>query len=215
MAISALGAVSSNAAVLITQYYEGSSNNKWIELTNTGVSGVDLATGNFKLSLWQNALAEGYKSDVAPSQTLSLTGTLAAGASFLYNNSGATLPSYAVATASNNSVINFNGNDSVTLWTGTTFSTASVVDAIGFTNLGNEGLDKSYVRLSGDAGWNTTTGSTANDFSSVWGVFTNAAVDSATVGTQERLGFATVAVPEPSTALLGALGALALLRRRR
>lgn len=206
---------SSSAAVLITQYYEGTSNNKWIEITNTGASSVDLATGNYKLSLWTNANAEAYKADGTPSQSLVLTGTIAAGASFLYSHNLATLPTYATATVTSGTVINFNGNDSVTLWTGTTFSTASIIDAIGFTNLGNEGADKSLVRASATAGWNTTAGSEGTDFPTVWTIVTNAAVDSAETGTDNRLGFSSVAVPEPTTALLSGLGILALLRRRR
>jgi predicted extracellular nuclease len=213
MAFSALAAVSSQGAVLITQYYEGPSTNKWIEITNTGTTSVDLATLNYKLGLYTNASAEGYKTGLAPSQTLSLNGSLASGASFLYGNTGNTTPSYATATVSSNSVINFNGNDSIVLWTGTTFTTSSIVDAIGFTNSGNEGVDKSFVRLNADQGWNTTTGSNVLDFSTVWSQIALATVNDATAGTEARLGFS--AIPEPSAALLGGIGLLALLRRRR
>ncbi len=140
-AFSALAAVSSQGAVLITQYYEGPSTNKWIEITNTDTTSVDLGTLNYKLSHFNNSGAEGYKTSVTPFATLNLTGTLASGASFLYGNTANTTPTYATATATSNTVINFNGNDSIALWTGTTFATSSIVDAIGFTNAGIEGVD--------------------------------------------------------------------------
>ena len=115
---------------------------------------------------------------------------------------------------------NFNGDDSLTLWTGATFSTESIIDAIGFTDLGNEGADTSFVRISNAAGWNTTSGSTVENFPSVWSEVTLAAVADAAVGSNERLGFSTVAVvPEPSTyamlALAGAGFAGYVIRRRR
>jgi predicted extracellular nuclease len=206
---------SAKAAVLISQYYEGTSTNKWIEITNTGSTAVDLGTGVYKLSLWTNASAEGYKTNGAPTQTVSLSGSLAAGASFVYGNTANTTPTYMVgnATANNNNVINFNGNDSVGLWTGATFSTVSLVDAVGFTNSGNEGVDKSFVRISSGTGWNTTAGSDILDFSAVWQQVTLVAVSDATAGTDARLGFSSI--PEPRAALLGGLGILALLRRRR
>ena len=61
MAFSVIAAVSSQGAVLITQYYEGPSTNKWIEITNTGTTSVNLATLNYKLSIYTNAAAENYK----------------------------------------------------------------------------------------------------------------------------------------------------------
>jgi predicted extracellular nuclease len=207
------GTTLSQAAVLITQYYEGPSTNKWIEITNTGSTAVDLGTGQFKLSIWTNAAAENYKSDGAPSQTYGLTGTLSAGASFVYGNTGNTTPSYVTPTATNNNVINFNGNDSLAVWTGATFATINIVDAIGFTNSGNEGVDKSFVRLNANTGWNTTAGSSVLNFSTVWQNVALATVDGAAVNTDARLGFSSV--PEPASALLGYLGLLALVRRRR
>ena len=131
----------------------------------------------------------------------------------MYGNTNNTTPSYATATVTSNTVINFNGNDSIVLWIGTTFATSSIVDTIGFTNTGNEGVDKSFVRLNANQGWNTTAGSDVLNFSTVWSEVTLATVNDATAGTEVRLGFS--AIPEPSAALLGGLGLFALLRRRR
>jgi hypothetical protein len=114
-------------------------------------------------------------------------------------------------------VINHNGNDSFALWIGGIFSTASIVDAIGFTNLGDEGANTSFVRLNNNAGWNTSAGSNVDGFPSVWGEFSNAAVDAAAPGTEQRLGFSSVSttvIPEPSAALLGAIATLFFFRRR-
>ncbi|MFV0337991.1 MAG: PEP-CTERM sorting domain-containing protein [Chthoniobacterales bacterium] len=216
LAFVALAAAGANASILITQYYEGSSFNKWIEITNVGPDTIDLGAGAYKLSLWSNANTEAYKTDGTPNQTMSLTGSLSSGASFLYSHGSTTLPSYATATSTNSSVINFNGDDSLTLWSGATFTTASVLDAIGFTDAGNEGTDTSFVRASVDAGWNTTAGSTALDFPDVWTEVTIATVDGATAGTDNYLGYSSLVIPEPSSALLlGAGAAFVVIRRRK
>ena len=209
--------------VIFTQYYEGTSSNKWIEIKNISQTSIDLDLGVYKLSIWTNANTEAYKSDGTPSGTLALTGVMASGEVRLIYNSASTLPAYALTydpRLINNSVANFNGDDSLTLWTGATFSTASIIDAIGFTDLGNEGADTSFVRISNAAGWNTTSGSTVENFPSVCSEVTLAAVADAAVGSNERLGFSTVAVvPEPSTyamlALAGAGFAGYVIRRRR
>ena len=209
---------SASAQLLITQYYEGTSVNKWIELSNVGGSSLDLST--YSLALWSNSNTENYKTDGTPTASMALSGILAAGSSLLIQNSGATLPAYALGTGiSNNTVINFNGDDSVTLYTGGTFATANIVDAIGFTDLGAEGTDKSFVRLSDGVGWNTTGGSIVTDFGSVWASAVLADVDNATVGTDVRLGYSSVtAVPEPSSIAIAMVGVAALMagtRRKR
>jgi predicted extracellular nuclease len=194
-----------HADIVISQYYEGTSNNKWIELFNTGPATVAL-TG-LTLGTWSNTNAEGYKSDIAPTNAELLTGSITPGSTFLIRNPAATLPSYATAdqTASSFGVA-FNGNDSVALYSGAVFSTSNIIDAIGFTNTGNEGVDKSFVRTSANPGWNTTAGSDVLDFPSVWSLVTLADVNNATAGTDQRLGFSTLAftaVPEASSFLFG------------
>jgi autotransporter-associated beta strand protein len=189
--------------LLITQYYEGPSTNKWIEITNIGGATIDLAAGDFYLGHFNNANAEGYKTDVAANFSMALTGTLTGGQSLLLGNTGNTTPTYASADVNNNSVINFNGNDSIVLYTGATFASANIVDAIGFTNSGNEGVDKSFVRLATAAGYNLTAGSDVLDFASVWNQVTMATVDAATAGTDERLGYSSLVGGGASSAILG------------
>ncbi len=190
-------------SLLITQYYEGTSNNKWIELTNIGSGSIDLAAGAFHLGTFANAAAEGYKTNGTPSSSMSLTGTIGVGQSILIAHGSAVTPSYASATLANTSVINFNGNDSVALYSGNTWSTTTIVDAIGFTNSGNEGVDKSFVRISTSPGFNTTAGSNATSFPTVWSDVTLANVDSAVAGTDNRLGFSSLTSSGGGTAIVG------------
>jgi predicted extracellular nuclease len=197
------------AAVLITQYYEGTSSNKWIELTNLGAATVDLST--YTLSLFSNANAEGYKTGASASSTTALSGSLASGATVLYRNSASVLPAYAAGTAAGS--VNFNGNDSMVL-----FNSGTIEDAIGFTNGGNEGQDKSFIRNSSAAGFDLVADSNVTSFPSVWTEVSLAAVENAATGTNERLGATTlVPVPEPSAMILAGLSisAILLLRRRR
>ena len=49
--------------LIISQYYEGSSNNKYIEVTNIGDSSIDL-TG-YSIVSWNNDLSEEYKTATA------------------------------------------------------------------------------------------------------------------------------------------------------
>ncbi len=54
IAISVLLIISQNtfSQVIISQYYEGTGTNKWIELTNTTSSSINTASPQLKLGLW-------------------------------------------------------------------------------------------------------------------------------------------------------------------
>ncbi len=221
LATLAVSVLSANAQLIFTQYYEGTSNNKYLELKNIGTESVDLSL--YTLSVYSNANAEAWKvgnATTTVSGNLTLSGTLNAGSVFLLGNTAVALPSYAPALATlSGSATNFNGNDSITLWTGSTYSsTTQLVDVLSFTNLGNEGQDKSFVRLTADVGWNLTPGSNITQFPTVWSQETLTNVADATAGTDNYLSSSTVtAVPEPGTvALVGlGLGAVLLGLRRR
>jgi beta-glucanase (GH16 family) len=187
-----------SAQLRITQYYEGGgSTNNWLELKNIGGSNINLA--DYTLGLWMNASTEGYKTNVAPTRTQALSGTLAPGAVYLIKHSSATVPGYPTANLSlgTGTVMADWGNDSLGLYTGTTFATANLVDAIGFVSSANDGQDISFGRLTTAPGWNTTAGSKANTFTTVWGRWPTSWVDSAVAGDNRRLGIATPTVVGP------------------
>lgn len=189
-----------HAQLFISQYYEGESNDKWIELWNGGEEAINLETGSFYIGLWRNADSEGYKTNIAPSNTLALTGIMDSGTTLLISHSEAAAPGYALADVATGGLANFNGNDSLALYTGEVFATNNIIDAIGFTETGNEGQNTSFVRLSTDPGYNTEAGSQVEDFSSVWNKVLIETVNNATIDQDERLGEvgSLALLPEPS-----------------
>ncbi|MFM1559658.1 MAG: lamin tail domain-containing protein [Roseibacillus sp.] len=195
---------SAPADVLISQYYEGSSFNKWIELSNTGPTAVSLA--GYRLTRFFNATAENWKFDGAsPGFTQDLDAlSIPANGFLLIAHASAAVPAYAVPDLSSG-VINFNGNDSMVLYDtalGNVGDTAAIADAISFTESGNEGANKSFYRLSNAIGFNTTLGSTVLDFPAVWGTKSNAEVDDADPGDPWYLSnFASTATDELTVAL--------------
>ena len=109
--------------LIISEYVEGSSNNKFLEIYN-GTSGA-INLGNYRLRLYVNG-----NSSATGANDVLLSGTLNAGQTIVYKNSLATL---SVPGAVNNTAINFNGNDAIALFK---ISTASNVDIFG--RIGND-----------------------------------------------------------------------------
>jgi endonuclease G len=102
--------------LIISEYVEGSSSNKAIELFNGTASTITLS--NYTLSLYANG-------GTSATTSATLSGVLAAGDTYVVAgpSSSATLLAKADATSG---VINYNGNDALVLYRGTT-----VVDAFG------------------------------------------------------------------------------------
>jgi len=92
--------------LFISEYIEGSSNNKAIEIFNG--TGADVELSNYSLELYSNG------SDTV-SNTVTLSGTLSNGNVYVLANSSAAQEILDVANTTNNSVINFNGDDAVVL----------------------------------------------------------------------------------------------------
>ncbi|HRF80275.1 MAG TPA: lamin tail domain-containing protein [Flavobacteriales bacterium] len=128
--------------LFISEYAEGSSFNKYIEIYNGTGAAVDLAP--YSLRLYSNGAA-------TVSQQLVLSGSLASGATIVYKHGSAVWPGPAV---SNNTVINFNGNDPVAL-----AKNGVNIDVVGTPGIGaddNFGADKNLVRKVGIAQPSTT-----------------------------------------------------------
>ena len=157
--------------LVISQVYEGVNNNKWIEITNTGLSDVNLSSPiQYKVGIWQSAGSTGNGTiSGAPSSFINLTGTLIKGQKYLIRNSNAAtnvphaiMPS---ANDSNTTVAAFDGNDALAIYT----ASDSIVDAFG---VGINYNDVSYLRNS----WVVNSKSTY--FSSDWLVKTLAQIAS-------------------------------------
>lgn len=182
--------------LLITQYHEGFSNNKYIELTNVSDSEIDLV--NFILTRWSNASTENFKTDGSfPSSQLALSGILPAGASYIVANPSATTPVAAGAADVTSDITFYNGNDSVVLYQGDTGETANIVDAISVTADGNEGNDTSVVRQNTLNGFNLDAGSTFRDFPVVWQEVSIGEVDGAVLGSNNFIGSSVLGKNSP------------------
>jgi hypothetical protein len=140
--------------LFISEYIEGSSNNKYIEIYNGTGASVDLS--DYKLQLYANGVS-------SPTNDNSLSGTLENGAVKVYQNSSASLTLPSGVTAEANTANNFNGNDAVALYK---ISTSSFVDIFGVIGSDpgsswfidpNITVDKTLVRKS-----NVTEGITTN-----------------------------------------------------
>ncbi|MDQ0966917.1 gliding motility-associated-like protein [Flavobacterium sp. W4I14] len=134
-----------NAPVIISQYYEGTSVNKWIELTNLSNAPINTASPQLKLALYNiSGDAGNINITGTPSQTVNLNFTIPAHGSVLLGNTGNSnteVPYLSTASAvlNSNTVINFNGNDGVALLD----ANNNIIDAFG---QGVNAKDVSYVR---------------------------------------------------------------------
>lgn len=176
--------------LIITQYYEGSSNNKWIELTNVGNTEINLESPQLYVALFSNAGADDPANSI-PNNSTALGGTLAAGSIILLQHSSAVLPTYASGTSA--TVCNFNGDDLLIITTTNSPTTgvdwANRLDVIGDGS--DWGMNTSFSRKVTNI--NPSTTFTNSD----WDQFTNAQVDGASTGTNERLFEFTGYTPLP------------------
>lgn len=120
--ISLIVASAASADLFFSEYVEGSSFNKALEIYNATGAAVDLS--NYEIRLYSNGAA-------APSQTVTLAGVLLADDVFVIAHPSAHATILAQADATSGSVVNFNGDDAVELYkTGT--GTVDVIGQIGF-----------------------------------------------------------------------------------
>ena len=112
------------STLIISEYVEGSSFNKYIELYNPTAETLDLSEYTLETYFNGNTTASG---------NFALSGSLASGNVIVIGNSGAAL---VTSDLIDNSAINFNGNDVIVLrYNGT------IIDSIG-----QIGLDADYVK---------------------------------------------------------------------
>lgn len=107
------------AQLLISEYLEGSSNNKAVELSNLGATPVDLS--QYRLAFYAN----GKPLTDAPTNSLALQGTLAPGASLVLANPSANAEILAKANQTSGNLV-FNGDDALVLYRG-----SEIVDSFG------------------------------------------------------------------------------------
>jgi predicted extracellular nuclease len=127
LAVPASPAWSQAASLFFSEYVEGSSNNKALEIYNGTGAAVDLAADGYQIEIYFNGSA-------SAGTVIPLTGVIADGAVYVVADDGAAAAILAVAnqTATANF---FNGNDAIALVKGTTL--VDVIGQIG-TNPGTE-----------------------------------------------------------------------------
>lgn len=126
------GTETGNADLFISEYVEGSSNNKYIEIYNPTNETIDLSA--YAIDLNTNGGASWSKDGTGYSNYSELSGTIAAKSTIVYKNSNAEIYS-GQATVCN--AINFNGNDPVGL-----FKNGVLIDIIGKFNGGSADFAK-------------------------------------------------------------------------
>ncbi len=165
------------SGIIISQYYEGASNNKWIEITNVGNTAYDFTARPVYVCLYANPQG----APGTPTYCNALTGVIGSGASLLLKNGSAVLPSYAQGTVSTST--NFNGNDPLILSTASGDAAwAARTDVFGTFSNTNFAADVSVYRNTGVNVANPTY--TASE----WTQLPYADVDNAAAGTTQRLG---------------------------
>lgn len=116
--------VSANASeeLFISEYIEGSANNKAVEIYNPTANMIDLSVNNYKIEIYFNGNA-------LPTVTIALLGTVAAGDVFVVADNDASAEILAVADQTDTQSF-FNGNDAIVLKKDDTF--VDVIGQIGF-----------------------------------------------------------------------------------
>lgn len=107
--------------LFFSEYVEGSSDNKYLEIFNPTNTTIDLS--NYRVRIYVNG-------SPTASNTLILSGSLSPGSTYVIANSLATIygsPNF----STNNAVMSFNGDDALELFNATTSSTIDIIGRIG------------------------------------------------------------------------------------
>jgi subtilisin-like proprotein convertase family protein len=104
--------------LFISEYVEGTGNNKALEFYNPSAAAVNLASPAYTVEIYANGSS-------AAGSTISLTGTIPAGGTFVLKNSSA---SASIVAQQSSASLTFNGDDAVVLK-----KAGTIVDSIGQT----------------------------------------------------------------------------------
>ena len=204
--VGASGASAASSDLFFSEYVEGSSNNKALEIFNDTGAPVDLAAGAYNVQMFFNGSA-------TAGLTIDLTGTVADDDVFVVAQASANASILAVADQTNGSGW-FNGDDAVVLRKGTTV--LDVIGQVGFdpgtewgtglTSTADNTLRRKPPIVAGD-----TNGSDAFDPSIEWDGFATDTFDGLGAHTVTG-GNASVVVtcPPPLAVLQGAAGTAAV-----
>ena len=169
-----------DSPIMITQYYEGEGNNKWIEITNIS---DEIVPENYYLALFRNEKAENpigktpssktLIPELLPRQSLKYCSTLI-DENIIYAQDG---------TEIKNPICNFNGNDIIVISANSDEKCwLNKVDIIGNSN--NWGENISFVRKYGCKNAVPSTGFNFDD----WIEYEITDINSATTGYNQRIG---------------------------
>lgn len=111
--------------LIISEYVEGSSNNKAIELFNPTGSAIDMGAGVYKLRLFSNG-------SVTLGAELLLVGVVPSGGTWVVAHGSASAPILGVANQTSSTVINYNGDDAVILTKSAANTTVDAFGQLGF-----------------------------------------------------------------------------------
>lgn len=172
-------AAPASGTIIISQYYEGAGNNKWIEITNTGNAAVDVS--DYYIARWSGtSTPSGAPTNSSAFSDFSIS-SMAAGEVILMQNSSSVLPAY--ASGNSTTACYFNGDDPVAITSGST-DWGNRIDCIYAS--GTWGENTSFYRNSNILTGNTNISDLSG--SGEWTEVTNATVDGASSENSEYLG---------------------------
>ncbi|MCP4363439.1 MAG: endonuclease, partial [Chloroflexi bacterium] len=178
--------------LFFSEYVEGSSNNKALEIYNGTAAVIDLAVGNYDVQFFFNG-------NTTPNSTIPLTGTVAPGDVYVLADDGAADPAVLGQTDQTSTGTFFNGDDAIALRKNGVI--IDVIGQIGFdpgaqwgsglTSTADNTLRRKYFIESGDS-----NGSDAFDPAAEWDGF--AADTFGGLGTHDLASPPTVSTTSPA-----------------